>query len=137
MGRWKLRLRPSHLPAIRELLLPELPPSTTVDKIFEHYLGYLKRQLQAYIAAKYADGANIWNKLYPAMEVVLSTPNGWELNQQQRMRVAAQSASLVSEPESASRIRFVSEAEVCFRVHALQVNELTKLSFLGCCSLCY
>jgi hypothetical protein len=137
MGRWKLRLRPSHLPAIRDLSLPDLPPSTTVDKIFEHYLGYLKRQLQAYITAQYADGANIWNKLFPAIEVVLSTPNGWEFNQQQRMRLSAQAASLVSGPESTSRVRFVSEAEVRFLVPVLQAHGFTMRPFSGCSSLRY
>jgi hypothetical protein len=135
MGRWKLRLRPNHLPAIKNLSLPELPPSITVDKVFEHYLVYLKGQLQAYIAAQYANGPNIWNTLFPEMEVILSTPNGWELTQQQRMRAAAQSASLVSGPESAPRIRFVSEAEVRFQVPLLGITNSQVL--LGCCSLRY
>jgi hypothetical protein len=115
MRRWKLRLRPKHLTVIRDLSLPELPPSVTVDKIFEHYLVYVKEQLEAYIGAQYGDGAHIWKTLYPAMDVVLTTPNGWELAQQQHMRAAAQKATLVKGPDSATRVRFVSEAEVCFR----------------------
>jgi hypothetical protein len=114
--RWKLRLRPKHLNLIQDLFLPKLPPSVTVDKIFEHHLVYIKEQLEAYISAQYGDGADIWKKLYPSMEVVLTTPNGWELAQQQRMRAAAQKAALVQGPDSAARVRFVSEAEVSFRL---------------------
>jgi hypothetical protein len=116
--RWKLRLRPKHMSVIRDLSLPELPPSVTVDKIFQHYLVYVKEQLEVYIGAQYGDGANIWKTLYPAMDVVLTTPNGWELAQQQRMRAAAQNASLVKGPDSAARVRFVSEAEVSIRLAA-------------------
>jgi hypothetical protein len=123
--RWKLRLRPKHMSVIRDLLLSELPPSVTVDKIFEHYLVYVKKQLEAYIGAQYGDGENIWKTLYPAMDVVLTTPNGWELAQQQRMRAAAQNASLVQGPESAARVRFVSEAEVCSRLVWLISGKLT------------
>jgi hypothetical protein len=134
--RWKLRLRPKHLNVIQDLLLPELPPSVTVDKIFEHYLAYVKEQLKAYIGAQYGDGAIIWNTLYPSMDVVLTTPNGWELAQQQRMRAAAQKAALVQGPDSAARVRFVSEAEVSFRsarlVHATLTDVFDSFRPLCC-----
>jgi hypothetical protein len=98
---------------IRDLQLPPLPPSVTVDKIFSNYLAYVKDRLREYIGTQYGDGDNIWNTLLPSMEVVLTTPNGWEVNQQQRMRTAAQQGGLVSGKQSGKRISFVSEAEVC------------------------
>jgi hypothetical protein len=51
------------------------------------------------------------------MYVILTTPNGWEGAQQNRMRAAAIEAGLVDKAE-ARRVRFVTEAEVCmfFRI---------------------
>jgi hypothetical protein len=84
----------------------------SVDRIFADYLGYVKTQLQAYISAQYGDGAQIWAALCPTMDVVLTTPNGWEITQQQYMRAAAQQAGLVAGLQAAERLRFVTEAEV-------------------------
>jgi hypothetical protein len=110
--RWKLHLRPGHLPIIDDLSLPALPLNVTVDKIFSNYLGYIKERLQDYITTQYGEGAAIWSALSPSMEVVLTTPNGWEINQQQRMRIAAQRSGLVAGRQSGKRVSFVSEAEV-------------------------
>jgi hypothetical protein len=112
LQRWKLRLRPDHLPPIRDLKLAALPPATTCDGIFADFLGYVKEQLETYVKAKYGDGDKIWNACLPSLELVLTTPNGWELQQQQRMRAAAQKSELVIGDDSAERVRFVTEAEV-------------------------
>lgn len=113
--RWKLHLRPAHLPIIRNLDLPPLPPQTTVDDIFADHFRYVNRQIQEYITATYADGANIWNTLSPTKYVILTTPNGWEGSQQNRMRQAAIRAGLV-DAEGGRRVRFVTEAEVYWLV---------------------
>jgi hypothetical protein len=109
--RFKLHLRPTHLPIIRNLTLPPLPPKTTVDQIFSDHLRYVKQQIQEYITATYGEGANIWKALYPSMYVILTTPNGWEGAQQNRMRTAAIRAGLV-DAEVGRRVKFVTEAEV-------------------------
>jgi hypothetical protein len=87
---------------------------TTTDKLFVDFFTYVRQQLQQYIIDQFGDGINIWNTLFPAMNVVLTAPNGWEINQQQRMRVAALDAGLVSGSGAGNRILFVSEAEVRF-----------------------
>jgi hypothetical protein len=92
--RFKLHLRPSHLPMIEGLDLPPIPPGLKADNIFAHFLGYVKRQVQDYINNWYTEGSQIWSSLSPTMDVVLTTPNGWELAQQQRMRLAAEMAVL-------------------------------------------
>jgi hypothetical protein len=104
-------LRPGHLPIISDLTLPALPPSVTVDQIFSHYLSYIKDRLKEFITTQYGEGAAIWNALSPSMEIVLTTPNGWEIGQQQRMRAAAQSSGLAAGKQGAKRVSFVSEAE--------------------------
>jgi predicted transcriptional regulator len=45
------------------------------------------------------------------MYVILTTPNGWEGAQQNRMRQAAIKAGLVDQ-EGGRRVKFVTEAEV-------------------------
>ncbi|EGO23006.1 hypothetical protein SERLADRAFT_371256 [Serpula lacrymans var. lacrymans S7.9] len=108
---WKLQLRPDHLPIINGLSLPILPEGLTVEKIFTDFLRYTMEQVKAYITATYGDGAKIWDALFPAMYVVLTTPNGWEGGQQNKMRQAAITAGIV-DAEGGRRVRFVTEAEV-------------------------
>jgi hypothetical protein len=91
--------------------IPPLPAGTTVDIIFTDFLRYVKQQVQEYITHGHGNGDQIWSILYPNMTVVLTTPNGWEGAQQQKMRTAATRAGLVN-AQGARRIRFVSEAEV-------------------------
>jgi hypothetical protein len=110
-NRWKLHLRPSHLPIIRDLLLPPLPPGKSVDDIFTDHLRYVCKQVQEYITTTYGDGGNIWNTLSPTMYVILTTPNGWEGSQQNRMRQAAIKGGLVDNG-GGQRVKFVTEAEV-------------------------
>jgi hypothetical protein len=82
-----------------------------VDIIFTDFLRYVKQQIQEFITQSHGNGDQIWSILYPTMTVVLTTPNGWEGAQQQKMRTAATRAGLVS-AQGSRRIRFVSEAEV-------------------------
>ncbi|KAF7291486.1 hypothetical protein MKEN_01483100 [Mycena kentingensis (nom. inval.)] len=107
---FKLHLRPAHLPIIRGLQLPPLPVGLTLDRIFTDHLRYIKEQVKAYLTATYGSGGNIWDALSPTMYVILSTPNGWEGAQQNRMRQAAIAAGLV-DAQGGRRIRFVTEAE--------------------------
>ncbi|KAJ7302367.1 hypothetical protein DFH08DRAFT_794556 [Mycena albidolilacea] len=107
---WKLLLRPAHLPIIRDLVLPPLPQNVTVDKIFADHLRYIKDQVKAYITSTYGSGQDIWENLSKTMYLVLTTPNGWEGSQQNRMRRAAITAGFVDE-DGGRRVKFVTEAE--------------------------
>lgn len=82
-----------------------------MDGIFADHLGYVNRQVKEYITSTYGDGANIWITLSPTMYVILTTPNGWEGSQQNRMRQAAIKAGLV-DAGGGQRVKFVTEAEV-------------------------
>ena len=110
-NRWKLYLRPDYLPKIdgMEIEIPELPPSRTVDDIFADFLEYVKGQLQVHLTSSHGNGESLWNSLYRNMDVVLTTPNGWEGRHQHRMRQAAVAASLVNR---GTQVKFVTEAEV-------------------------
>ncbi|KAK6974608.1 hypothetical protein R3P38DRAFT_3335708 [Favolaschia claudopus] len=107
---WKLHLRPGHLPIIKGLALPPIPKHLTADKIFTDHLRYIKEQVKAYITSTYGSGSDIWDSLSQTMYVILTTPNGWEGSQQNRMRQAAINAGLVDQ-DGGRRVRFVTEAE--------------------------
>jgi hypothetical protein len=110
--RWKLHLRPAQLPLIANLELPPLPPYvTSVDVVLAEFLGYIQKCVQEYIITSHGGGDQIWAALYPSMHVILTTPNGWEGAQQQRMRTAAHTARLVDR-NGGKRVHFVTEAEV-------------------------
>ncbi|KAJ7021478.1 hypothetical protein C8F04DRAFT_267963 [Mycena alexandri] len=121
---WKLLLRPAHLPIIKDLVLPPLPPNIQVDQIFSDHLRYIKDQVKAYITSTYGSGGDIWDILSPTMYVILTTPNGWEGSQQNRMRQAAIKAGLVDE-EGGRRVKFVTEAEaaVLYAADSGSVND--------------
>jgi hypothetical protein len=129
--RWKLLMRPAHLPIIRDLELPPLPKNVTVDKIFADHLRYIKDQVKAYITTTYGSGGNIWDLLSPTMYVILTTPNGWEGAQQSRMRQAAITAGLVDEA-GGRRVKFVTEAEVSMS----HLNYIWLILFSGRRSVC-
>lgn len=110
--RWKLRLRPEYLPAPSEFSLPPLPSKIVkVDAIFRDQLVYVIENVHAFFVRAYANGEKFWKEVSPAMDVVLTVPNGWEGQQQQRMRTAAIDAGLIG-PDGGNRVRFASEGEV-------------------------
>jgi hypothetical protein len=80
--------------------------------VFAHFLGYVKRHVHGYITTLFAEGALIWSTLLPKMDVILTIPNGWAINQQQRMRAAAKKAGLVTGEDCGKRVRLVTEGEV-------------------------
>ncbi|KAF4572464.1 hypothetical protein EYR36_006969 [Pleurotus pulmonarius] len=132
---WKLGLRPEYLPLIKGLQLPELPPNVSIDQIFADFFSFVKLQIMLYISRSYADGANIWETLEPSMYFILTTPNGWEGAQQDRMRKAAIKGGLVDK-NGGRRIKFVTEAEAALLYAANTGNVDDWLSEGGNVILC-
>jgi hypothetical protein len=121
---WKLHLRPDYLPKIDgiEIEIPELPPSRTVDDIFADFLEYVKGQLHVHVTSSHGNGESLWNSLYRNMDVVLTTPNGWEGRHQHRMRQAAMAAGLVNR---GTQVKFVTEAEaaIIYTAESGKIND--------------
>lgn len=97
-----------------------------MDDLFVDFLRYMIKQVRAYIEPKYADGKELWETLSPSMYIILTTPNGWEGVQQNRMRSAAIKAGLVDQ-DGGARIKFVTEAEVRTILH--RPPEVRSLNF--------
>jgi hypothetical protein len=56
-------------------------------------------------------GAEIWTRVRDAIVIVLATPNGWDIREQDVLRKAAIRASLVTEENAGQLLQFVTEAE--------------------------
>jgi hypothetical protein len=104
-----MHLRPSTLPPIR---LPALPRTKTVVDVFADFLCYLFHCAKRYITGFYPNGGALWTGLEDDMEFVLTHPNGWEGEQQHKMRLAAIKAGLIPNTTAGRRrLQFVTEGE--------------------------
>jgi hypothetical protein len=134
--RWKLHLRPAHLPLIANLELPSLPPYvTSVDVVLADFLGYIQKCVRDFIITSHGGGDQIWAALYPSMHVILTTPNGWEGAQQKRMRTAAYTARLV-DGNGGQRVHFVTEAEVRMHIDIVPECRAEPGMEIGCLPIC-
>jgi hypothetical protein len=108
---------------------------SSVDIILADFLGYIKNCIQEFITTSYGDGPLIWTTLYPQMDLILTTPNGWEGAQQQRMRTAAHKAGFVGQ-NGGQRVHFVTEAEVRLLYHLAILRRETDGLNVGRISVC-
>ena len=92
--------------------IPPLPEGKTVVQVFADFLRYLHQCARTYIEESNLNGPNMWKRLEPTIEYVLSHPNGWEGGQQALMRKAAILAGFIPDTEAGrSRLFFVTEGE--------------------------
>ncbi|KAJ7053499.1 hypothetical protein C8F01DRAFT_1166596 [Mycena amicta] len=107
---FKLHMRPDSITASSSL--PPLPRTKTALDVFADFLRYLYNCAETYIVDNSANGGALWITLEDTIEFVLTHPNGWEGEQQWKMRQAAVIAGLI--PNTANgqkRIHFVTEGE--------------------------
>ncbi|PCH36676.1 hypothetical protein WOLCODRAFT_109026 [Wolfiporia cocos MD-104 SS10] len=111
---FKLHLRPTSLKSEGDIRarVPPLPRGKTVIDVFADFLRYLYSCAQKYIVETHANGESLWVSIESQIELVLSHPNGWEGNQQTKMRRAAIQGGLVPDTQAGhSRVHFVTEGE--------------------------
>lgn len=107
--RWKLLLSPTYL-EFPVSVPTSLPPGVSVDQVLKDMFVYMMDKVKVQIERTHL-GKDIWSVLRNDMELVLTTPNGWEGQQQHRMRRAAVAAGIIRGDEG-KRVKFVSEGEV-------------------------
>jgi len=105
-------LRPEYLAIPEGHSISPLPTGLTVDDILCDFFAYIKKNVQRFVDNSYASGDRYWDEFAETMVVVLTTPNGWEGQNQNRMRQAAIKAKLLVGDRVRERVRFVSEGEV-------------------------
>jgi hypothetical protein len=83
-----------------------------VVDVFADFLCYLFHCAKRYITGFYPNGGALWTGLEDDMEFVLTHPNGWEGEQQHKMRLAAIKAGLIPNTTAGRRrLQFVTEGE--------------------------
>jgi hypothetical protein len=111
-NRFKLHLRPSTSLSILPLSLPPLPANKSALEVYADFLRYLFYCARLYITHLYSNGGALWISLEGDMEFVLTHPNGWEGEQQAKMRRATVMAGLIPGTyKGHQRVRFVTEGE--------------------------
>ncbi|KAJ6592476.1 hypothetical protein B0H19DRAFT_1364978 [Mycena capillaripes] len=109
---FKLHLAPNAGATILPLCLPPLPRMKTALDVFADFLRYLFYCAKLYITESYPNGGALWIGLESDMEFVLTHPNGWEGEEQAKMRRAAIIAGLIPDTHAGrQRVRFVTEGE--------------------------
>ncbi|KAJ7059899.1 hypothetical protein C8F01DRAFT_206812 [Mycena amicta] len=92
--------------------IPLLPADKTAHDIFADFLNYLLKCARTYFSEHYPSGEAMWITLEDGIEYILTHPNGWEGEQQAKLRNAAVVAGLVPDNSAGySRIHFVTEGE--------------------------
>lgn len=112
LNRWKLLLRPEYIAMPKGHSISPLPPGLTVDDVLSHFFAYVKDNVQMFVTNSYTSGNRYYDEFAETMVLVLTTPNGWEGKNQNRMREAAIKAKLLVGDRVRERVRFVSEGEV-------------------------
>ena len=137
MCRFKLRLRPRSMPTeLQSSKLTPLPPGKTVVQVLADFMAYLMKCTEDFIKDTHPNILPGWNNMRKGARYILGHPNGWEGQQQVKMRRAAILAGLVPDtPEGRSRVNFVTEGEAslhyCIKGGALEgVSPVTALFFM-------
>ena len=101
--------------------IPKLPADITIERVYADITAYLMEITQRFFEEKTPNGARIWSRLRNMMVITLSTPNGWDMREQNILRKAAIQAGLVTDKNAADLVQFVTEAEAS--VHVTLAND--------------
>jgi hypothetical protein len=93
------------------LEMPPLPPGVTIEKVYTDFMKYLMANTQECFEGSINNGTAVWRRLRDTVLVVLTTPNGWELSQQDTLRNAAVAAELMKAENTHQLLDFVTEGE--------------------------
>lgn len=134
LHRWKLLLFPNYL-EFPASVRTSLPQGLSVDQVLKDMLVYMIDNLKVHVERAHPV-MGIWEILRNDMELVLTTPNGWEGQQQHRMRRAAIEAGIIREDEG-RKVKFVSEGEVSYTAVLIDHFMGTDFLFKGYRALLY
>ncbi|KAG8849000.1 hypothetical protein FRC20_002401 [Serendipita sp. 405] len=117
---FKLHLHPDHMRQSLRRPIPPLPVGVTLEQAYCDIMSYMFRHTQAFFESRpgYLN-TTTWHRLRRSMEIILTTPNGWDLREQSFLRKVAVNAGLVDQQNADTRVTFVTEAEasIHFALH--------------------
>ncbi|KAG8719305.1 hypothetical protein FRC09_011349 [Ceratobasidium sp. 395] len=125
---FKLHLHPKRMAPSGGFELDVLPNDVTVGRIYSDFLRYMLEHTKSFFQKEVFEGPQVWDKHSSSMEIVVTHPNGWGIHEQAELRAAAIQAGLVPDSNSASRIKFLSEAEasIHFCINSLNLQALVE-----------
>jgi hypothetical protein len=94
-----------------EFEIPPLPAGITVERVYADLMKYLMDNTKLFFERTTEGGPDIWARLRETIVIVLATPNGWDIREQETLRKAAIMASLVTEENAEQLLQFVTESE--------------------------
>ncbi|CAG7852393.1 SubName: Full=Uncharacterized protein {ECO:0000313/EMBL:CCA74286.1} [Serendipita indica DSM 11827] len=106
------------------LEIPPLPRGVTIQTVYVDFMKYLFSHTKTYFEQRMTNGESIWRRLRDRMEIVLATPNGWDITQQTFLRRAAIVAGLVTDANADTLLKFVTEGEAS--VHYVMAYSPTR-----------
>ncbi|KAG8820615.1 hypothetical protein FRC18_011669, partial [Serendipita sp. 400] len=117
---FKLHLHPDHMMRSLSRPIPPLPPNVTLEQAYYDIMSYMFWHTREFFESRpgYIN-TNTWNRLRSSMEVILATPNGWDIREQDFLRQVAIRAGLVRSSSAETQLNFITEAEasIHFALH--------------------
>ncbi|KIM23517.1 hypothetical protein M408DRAFT_262970 [Serendipita vermifera MAFF 305830] len=121
---FKLHLHPASMLRVsgpRGFEIPPLPLGISIERVYEDLMRYLMENTKRFFGMTTPGGEAIWARLKNTMVIMLATPNGWDIKQQDVLRRASIKASLVTEDTAGQFLQFLTEAEAS--VHYALANQ--------------
>lgn len=94
-----------------KMKIPPLPSQVTLIQVYSDFLSYLYSTTKRFFQSDMPNGNAVWERLQDKIVIILCTPNGWELSQQDFLRRAVIKANIMNDQESEERLEFVTEGE--------------------------
>lgn len=91
--------------------IPALPSDVPIVKVYADMFHWLLEHVERFFKSSTADGDVIWERLGSQITLVVATPNGWEIQQQQTMRNALILGRVLPADHDPDRLEFVTEGE--------------------------
>ncbi|KAG8774855.1 hypothetical protein FRC15_000945 [Serendipita sp. 397] len=117
---FKLHLHPDHMKRSLSRPIPPLPPNVTLEQAYTDIMSYMFRHTREFFESRpgYIN-TNTWSRLQNSMEIILATPNGWDIREQGFLRRVAIRAGLINSSSAETRLTFITEAEasIHFALH--------------------
>ncbi|KAG8842125.1 hypothetical protein FRB91_004410, partial [Serendipita sp. 411] len=117
---FKLHLHPDSMKRSLSRPIPPLPPNVTLEQAYTDMMSYMFRHTREFFESRpgYIN-TNTWSRLQNSMEIILATPNGWDIREQGFLRRVAIRAGLINSSSAETRLTFITEAEasIHFALH--------------------
>ena len=91
--------------------IPALPSNVPIVKVYADMFHWLLEHVERFFESNMVNGGVIWERLGSQLTLVVATPNGWEIQQQQTMRDALILGRVLPPDHDPDRLEFVTEGE--------------------------